>query len=162
MRWYPPQEERGTRTKTVTSPHLQHLGQAAEVALVFVPVGMAASEGTTTGTTRDSRRGAATAATGSARGFQGAFLPWESLLELVAGVAGRLLLPCVGEVEGERWKQRFRCAPTIWFPSPPTGRPAALRPRYIRLTKLKAPKDQKKLVKGVSAPRGFPVPAVFL
>jgi hypothetical protein len=73
-----------------------------------------------------------------------------------------LLLLCDGEVEWERWKQRFRCARTVWFPSPPTGRPtpAALRPRYIRLTKLKAPKDQKKLAKGVGAPRGFP--AVFL
>ena len=36
----------------------------------------------------------------------------ERLRELVPGVAGRLLL-CDGEVEWERWKQRFRCSSTI-------------------------------------------------
>ena len=90
--------------------------------------------GTTTGTNRDSRRGAATAATGLygvsrvlffVGGVSGGLLP---CVAGVAGVAGRLLLPCVGELSGSAGNSR----PVDHHSQATGGSQPAHRPRTAR------------------------------
>src|ERR1035437_1811069 len=84
MRWYPPQEERGTRTKTVTSPHLQHTrrGRRRSAARFGVPPGKHGHlGGTATGSTRDPRR--------AGEGCGGVLLALPGRLPPCAGEVGR-------------------------------------------------------------------------
>ena len=85
--------------------------------------------GTAAGTTRDSRRGAATAAT-ALPGLPGVLFFWgRGCGRLVAGVAGRLLLPlCAGELGGSAGKS------SRWHTTakPQPGQPAAHGPEGRR------------------------------